>query len=210
MFDIYPLSSSVDWCEDNYVMSRYIAEYINSWSSLFISCVGIYGMYYYANVSMLYFMLIVVGVSSFMFHATLSEFNQMFDELSIMLTIIVSLIYMNDKIRRVMPSRYALLLGLFMFLTTLCVPQYNRFIMFSWSVIIIWYIRTYYNEINEVSTKYIQLGQIYFVLAVICWILDYMCILFLYNFYLHGCWHILVGLCGYNVFKGISYMACLP
>lgn len=210
MFDIVPLSSTVDWCENNYEVSRYIAEYVNSWTSLFISIVGIYGMTNYVNVSYLYFMLVIIGISSFMFHATLSEFNQMFDELSIMATIIVTLIHMNNKIRKVMNVHSANVLGLIMFFSTLCIPQYNRFIMFTWSIIIIWYIRTYYNEISEVSTKYIKLGQLYFLLAVICWITDYLCIPALYNYYLHGWWHILVGLCGYNVFKGLSYMSCLP
>jgi dihydroceramidase len=41
-----PHSSSVDFCEPNYHLSKYIAEPHNALSSLFISLVGFIGMLY--------------------------------------------------------------------------------------------------------------------------------------------------------------------
>ncbi|KAF9971068.1 Alkaline ceramidase 3 [Actinomortierella ambigua] len=40
-----PTTSSVDWCENNYVVSYYIAEFWNSFSSLFIIAIAIAGAY---------------------------------------------------------------------------------------------------------------------------------------------------------------------
>ena len=204
MFNTTALSSSVDWCEENYVQSEYIAEFVNSLSSLSMCYIGMYGMLNYNNVANLFAMLIMIGLSSFMFHSTLSEFGQMFDEISIIVTIIMALNHMNKYIHTVINVHVMNIINVIMFLSLLCAPMYNRFIMFTWSIAIILFVRKFYSDLDMVSSTYIRNAQILFGIGFICWIIDYICMAEFYYLYLHGCWHVFVGVCAFYVFKAIS------
>ena len=92
------LSSDIDWCEDNFVYSNYIAEFFNTISN--IPFIGFYylGIYTFKNLNcygddkFLYGCLLFTGVSSFYFHATLSLFSQLIDEFSIIFLLANTLI----------------------------------------------------------------------------------------------------------------------
>ena len=82
----WPLTANTDWCEANYVVTPYIAEFSNSFSSLTIVAQGLYGIYKHWNVVELHYLLAfacfaVVGLGSFLFHATLMREFQLADEL---------------------------------------------------------------------------------------------------------------------------------
>eukprot|EP01118_Nematostelium_gracile_P020532 TRINITY_DN997_c0_g1_i2.p1 TRINITY_DN997_c0_g1~~TRINITY_DN997_c0_g1_i2.p1 ORF type:complete len:248 (-),score=34.56 TRINITY_DN997_c0_g1_i2:34-777(-) len=82
-----PQTSSVDWCEPNYVWTHYVAEFWNTTSSLPIFFFGLYGMLKCmkskAELRYLvsYGLLAVVGLGSVAFHGTLLWQGQMLDEL---------------------------------------------------------------------------------------------------------------------------------
>lgn len=86
-------SSPIDWCEINYEVHPAIAEWYNSFSSIPIALVGPVGYLYQAipermwrevpNVYLILLLVVLIGVGSFWFHATLSVFGQIMDELSI-------------------------------------------------------------------------------------------------------------------------------
>lgn len=209
MFDTTPLSSSIDWCEENYVQNEYIAEYVNSMSSLIMCYIGIYGMIHYEKVAFLFIMLVIIGFASFVFHATLSEFGQMFDEISIVATIIVALNHMNKHVHTIINVRIMHILSVIMMLSVICMIKYNRFIMFAWSVPIVLFVRKYYSDLDVISSKYIYYAQGLFVIGFVCWIIDYACFSALYYLYLHGVWHCLVGYCAFFVFKSISRLQIL-
>ena len=96
-------SSSINWCESNYYFSNFICEFNNSWSSLLYIYFAIYTIYYYSkfiNNYYIYFILfssILVGITSYLFHSTLSIAGQLMDESSIILFIISSDITVNKN-----------------------------------------------------------------------------------------------------------------
>ena len=74
-------SSSIDWCEDNYVYSNYIAEFYNSISNIPYILFYFLGLYSFKKMKckrkdrLLYGGLLFTGISSFYFHATLSLYG---------------------------------------------------------------------------------------------------------------------------------------
>lgn len=85
-------SATIDWCESNYVLSHYIAEFWNTISNLaFIipQLVQYIALSKYKCVEpafrTAYLGLVLVGIGSLCFHLTLSRTMQMFDETSMIL-----------------------------------------------------------------------------------------------------------------------------
>jgi len=106
------LESTIDWCEDNYIHSNYIAEYYNTLSSVFIALSGyIFNNFslknlhnsYTTHFTKIYIYLLLTAVGTFLFHGTLLFPFQLLDELP-MLFISVEYIrillklYNNNKI----------------------------------------------------------------------------------------------------------------
>ncbi|KAJ5102994.1 hypothetical protein N7532_003523 [Penicillium argentinense] len=83
-----PPTSYLNFCEEDYVISRFVAEFINTFSSFVYICYGIYGLLHLrgkpqaAFRSISYLGLIGVGVCSAGYHMTLKYHTQMSDELS--------------------------------------------------------------------------------------------------------------------------------
>lgn len=81
-----PHTSSIDFCEPNYALSPYIAEFHNTWSSLVIALMGLVGMLYGNplkewNVTVMFFILFIIGIGSAGLHSTLHWFPQSSDEI---------------------------------------------------------------------------------------------------------------------------------
>ena len=70
-------TASIDWCEDNYVYSSYVAEWWNTTSNIILMVFSFYGVYEtYRNhwplrFQLQYLTVGIVGLGSAMFHATL-------------------------------------------------------------------------------------------------------------------------------------------
>jgi dihydroceramidase len=82
----WPLTANTDWCEPNYQVSPYVAEFGNTLSSIIIIFNGLYGMYqHYNQVEIQYIYayacFLVVGIGSCLFHGTLMREFQLADEL---------------------------------------------------------------------------------------------------------------------------------
>ncbi|KAJ1399455.1 ceramidase, partial [Ochromonadaceae sp. CCMP2298] len=92
-----PHSSSIDFCEPNYLLTEYIAEPHNVWSSALIPLMALTG-YLYSNpthekrFSVMYLVLGLVGVGSTALHWTLHWIPQSSDELP-MLWVSLSIVY---------------------------------------------------------------------------------------------------------------------
>ena len=94
-----PLSSRVDWCEQNYSISPLIAEFWNTISNsifIIIPPILIYLFKQYQRqvchgVNLVWALLILVGVGSAYFHSTLSLVGQLVDELAILYVCLAAL-----------------------------------------------------------------------------------------------------------------------
>jgi dihydroceramidase len=90
-----PSTSSIDWCERNYVVTSYIAEFWNSISSLIMCLLAtilfVQGLYYQIEKRFLIVCLSfgLVGLGSAYFHGTLTHLGQMADELPMVYTMII-------------------------------------------------------------------------------------------------------------------------
>ncbi|XP_077862924.1 alkaline ceramidase 3-like [Saccoglossus kowalevskii] len=80
-------TSTLDWCEENYVVTSYIAEFWNTVSNLAFIIPPFLGMIQAIQDKLeirfiiAYFSLLAVGIGSWFFHMTLLYEMQLFDEL---------------------------------------------------------------------------------------------------------------------------------
>lgn len=77
-------TSSIDWCEQNYAVTPWIAEFWNTLSSLAMVAAGLVGLrtrHLVWEVRAAFGLLLVVGLGSIAFHGTLRFELQMLDEL---------------------------------------------------------------------------------------------------------------------------------
>ncbi|KAI0654509.1 alkaline phytoceramidase [Cubamyces menziesii] len=82
-----PVTATLDWCEANYQFSRYIAEAANTFSNLFTVALAVYGSWQSVSEKLPprylagWMGFALVGIGSFIFHATLLFEAQLMDEL---------------------------------------------------------------------------------------------------------------------------------
>eukprot|EP00897_Mesotaenium_endlicherianum_P009188 jgi/Mesen1/8298/ME000451S07502 len=81
-----PITSSTQWCEENYAFSPYVAEFFNTISNAFFLVLAGFGLWHSIKQGFerrfhyLYVSLVVVGIGSALFHATLQHVQQQSDE----------------------------------------------------------------------------------------------------------------------------------
>lgn len=186
-------SSTVDWCETNYIMSNYICEFQNSFSS-FAYCLLTYYQYRkYKDIivnNKLFFNLLFInnfllGISSFLFHSTLSYIGQFLDEGFIVTFIFLINIIFSDKYYIVIELLFAMMF-----------PTYTRFFLFLIGAKHIYQIlqKKFSNDI--MSGLKLSLG--YFIFSIVFWVVDLvLCNYILFS--LHWLWHIISAIALYNI-----------
>lgn len=84
-------ASSINWCELDYFISEYIAEYWNTLTGIFLCASSIYAYFKNSGIPILYYsnvLLFFVGIGTIMFHGTLMYMWQLLDEIPMMLIVI--------------------------------------------------------------------------------------------------------------------------
>ena len=71
-----PHTASIEFCESNYLVTPYVTEIHNAWSSLFMTAIAIIGLTYgnpfnELKVSIMYLALGIIGLGSTALHSTL-------------------------------------------------------------------------------------------------------------------------------------------
>ncbi|KAJ1896350.1 alkaline ceramidase ydc1 [Kickxella alabastrina] len=88
------ITASVDWCEENYTWTPYIAEFFNSWSSVSMILLGEacarMNPTNHRGFTLLGRSITIVGLGSWLFHATLKYSMQMTDELPMLWAISIA------------------------------------------------------------------------------------------------------------------------
>ncbi|KAI7886378.1 ceramidase [Mucor mucedo] len=98
------VTSSVDWCEENYTHCFYIAEFWNTISSFAMIALGLLGVALHHQslgwrLSNSYLLICVVGIGSVLFHATLQFEHQMWDEVPMIWCACYLLFVLLDEFR---------------------------------------------------------------------------------------------------------------
>ncbi|KAL0080172.1 alkaline phytoceramidase family protein [Phycomyces blakesleeanus] len=213
-----PTTSSVDWCEENYVHSYYIAEFWNTISSLAMVTMGLLGFSLHHNslglkISTSYLFIVVVGIGSVLFHGTLQFEYQMWDEVPMVWTASYLLwVLLSDQ-----GYQYGLAIGIYCGLATYLTSQFKGSIQFylfqtSFGVVMwscFWLVWKLYKGVqNKQVSRLFRQGTQCLVLAILVWLFDTnLCFVFdsLPNPQLHAWWHILMSASLYLFFAGCGH-----
>ncbi|KAI9259497.1 alkaline dihydroceramidase [Phascolomyces articulosus] len=124
-------TSTIDWCEENYVVSQYLAEYFNTTTNLAFVFLAFFGIYntitnnFSKTFVIAHLAVLFVGIGSWFFHMTLQYEMQLLDELPMIYAACV----MVWHIFEVHPQkRYGVLLPLFL-------VGYSAFVTYSYIII---------------------------------------------------------------------------
>lgn len=225
--NLEPGSSPVDWCEENYLFSPNIAEFVNTISNiLFLLFPPIlivlfkeYGKYVNPGIHLVWVLLIVVGLCSAYFHATLSFVGQLLDEIAILWVFMAGFSLFCPKryypkfCHRDRPKFSKLMFSLSVIATLLSVwkPIVNAFVLMAMSVPTMTML---YKEMHRVKCVRVhRLGIrsiVVWLIAALCWINDRMfCDTWSsINFpYLHGFWHIFIFIAAYTCLVLFAYFS---
>jgi len=213
-------SSPIDWCEENYVVSPYIAEFVNTFSNIFffifppllINLHTNYAKYQGQGIHVIWVLLIVVGVCSAYFHATLSLLGQLLDEIAILWVIMAGFAMWFPK--QAFPSswrsssdgrvKFSYFCFCFTVLATIMgfmQPIVNAFILLLLGVPTMLLLA--YELRLEYCDAVVSLGHrtiVLWVLAVLCWVTDRIFCSWCATIgfpYLHAAWHLLIFLASY-------------
>lgn len=212
-----PSTSSIDWCERNYVVTQYIAEFWNCISSFSMCILGVIlfirGLYNKIETRFLLSSLglALVGLGSAYFHGTLTHLGQMADELPMVYSMIiwwVILFRMNEfkqMKNKILFIDISVVFGIFYGLLWTYVHSLQTFVLIfqahmSLMVLggIIKLIYLYRQSHHHVyRLKYVLIVYVsLLVSAFVCWIMDQQLCYRLnnissFNPQLHAWWHVL-------------------
>ena len=128
-----------------YSENKYFAEYYNSLSSLIYTIVGLLCLYYYKNydifIKLGWITLIIVGITSFLFHKTLDYRYELLDEISMMILIYTFIIgktgYYNKYIKKYISNKFNILLLIFIISNILFYIKNKKYTIFKYGFILL-------------------------------------------------------------------------
>lgn len=213
------VTSTVDWCEENYVHSRYIAEFWNSISSFTLMYAGIVGYIRHKGLdgNSIFIILALVGFGSILFHGVLSATTQMLDEIPMvfLLAQFTINILKLDRFRSTLIYLIACAFSYTIFKIAHIPHSHNgshnhgvvngkkavEFYLFQGVVILsagYIFMRMARMSINNTRKSTLTIyGAVLFGMGWSCWLIDYFFCNFLkstWNPQLHAWWHILSAL----------------
>ncbi|XP_022083905.1 alkaline ceramidase 2-like [Acanthaster planci] len=213
-------SADVDWCEDNYSISPFVAEFYNTVSNAvffvfppimwmlckeYARCINPY-------IKLMWVLLMVVGAFSAYFHCTLSLVGQLLDEVAILwaLSLGAGLWFPRRYYPRVLKGDRKLFRRM-VFALTLCgtmlafiKPWFNSFLLLAFVVPGFWTANLELKRLkNQRVDQIFRADAIMWGISIACWIADRtLCDFWLFvSFpYLHSFWHVFsLVACYYSV-----------
>lgn len=194
-------TSLYSFCERKYELSPFIAEGTNTLSS---SIYIIHGMLGFCKtrdfyISLMYSILILIGIGSILFHATLQYSAEMVDEISMILFLSVSFI---SKPQNTLSVKIAVCLCTIASITLYAMYQlYSVFLSIFFSMVgfeLLFYIRM--SSAYEPCCYNAYSALILMSLGLIVWVSENMyCDKFEYVYILHSVWHILSSFGAVNI-----------
>ncbi|KAG9143119.1 hypothetical protein Leryth_006353 [Lithospermum erythrorhizon] len=216
-----PVTSTNEWCEQNYVYSSYIAEFFNTFSNVpgiilaFIGLVNALRQRFEKRFSVLHVSNMVLAIGSMIYHATLRRMEQQGDETPMVweMLLYIYILYSPDwQYRSTMPTflfiygvvfaiiHSQLLLGFifkihYALLCLLCIPRMYKYYLYT----------------EDRSAK--RLGRLYLITILVgslCWLGDRLFCKDFSRWYFnpqgHSLWHIFMSFNSY--FANAFLMYC--
>eukprot|EP00096_Caligus_rogercresseyi_P014800 TRINITY_DN7292_c0_g1_i1.p1 TRINITY_DN7292_c0_g1~~TRINITY_DN7292_c0_g1_i1.p1 ORF type:complete len:273 (+),score=55.79 TRINITY_DN7292_c0_g1_i1:56-874(+) len=220
-------SSPVDWCETNYSVSPFIAEFFNTISNVLFIVItpllmGLHAPYASImgpGIHLIWSLLFVVGLSSAYFHATLSLLGQLLDEVAILWVCMAGFAMWFPKafmpgwiVQKKGRRNFSLMIFFLTLLSTILgfiAPFLNAFFLMTMNMPAAAFL--VYNLKNERDSRIQNLGKrsIWVWLAAItCWVNDrVLCDVWIsMQFpYLHGFWHVFIFISSYSAVVMFAY-----
>ncbi|XP_076453756.1 alkaline ceramidase 3-like isoform X1 [Babylonia areolata] len=227
------VTSTIDWCEENYVVSRYVAEFWNTISNLIMILAPLFACCLAVRqklekpVIFSYVSIVVVGCGSWLFHMTLQYSMQLMDELpmiwgsAFLLYGILTLEGEKEK------NYYWLMGGLLVYCTAVTVmylvnnnPVFHE-VAYGFMVVVMAFgaIRVIVKYQNKVGTMLYVSSFLTYMSGFILWNIDNIYCQHLRSlrrdklhsaatplFECHAWWHILAGVGTYLCLLFVSYM----
>ncbi|KAJ2077300.1 hypothetical protein H4R24_005211 [Coemansia sp. RSA 988] len=221
------VTSSVDWCEENYEWTPYIAEFFNSWSSIAMivlgeACARMNPTGYNAF-TLLGRSITVVGVGSWLFHATLKYSMQMTDELPMLWSISIACYIAVTLQYKVDSRRFKHLLTLWTLFVSVMTAGFSgqvQFVLFQASFNILSLVMAFLCWRGKRDLEASQMGHVaalfsagikWYLAAAVIWLTDTNLCSYIngldssilpFNMQLHAWWHVLASL-------GLVYLVVL-
>lgn len=183
-------STSVNFCEQDHLHSPYIVEYYNTLSSIPMIFLGYYGFYYYKKLhnkhNYRFIILLLIGIGSTLFHATMHRLTQLLDE--------IPMIWLNSfLIYEMFPSYFFFILS---FLITIIYSIYHSYsiflIYFGLTGLLVFLIPLQLKK-NFLAKRLLTISLSLFIIGFIKWIIDNTMCSYVHDYYLHAWWHIWSG-----------------
>lgn len=221
-------TATIDWCESNYDLSYYVAEFWNTISNLAFVLPQLYQFNHLSSYKIIeptyrwaFLSLALVGLGSFLFHMTLSRPMQMFDETSMILVSLHGfyLLYIikepnvNRKVLATSLVLYGLIfLGLYVFLVEWPIFHHTTFGLLVYASIFIGY------QLKKSHGPHYKFWTVLTMQhsAFVFWLIDkhycetltyfretHIPLVFKPLFQFHAIWHLLMGLGSHIFFCGI-------
>lgn len=206
------MTATIDWCEPNYEVTDYIAEFWNTLSSLWIVFLGIYGAFKHQSwfrhltfpIFEMFGFLSVVGVGSTLFHSHLTYQTQLADELPMLWMLLCANyilrnhIFDQNKLRRIPKFIFFSMCGYATGITLYIIWRwYIVFvIMFTLGLLELLYIKRNISLTDMASELTVKFTR-YYVLAGGLWLGDHALCEMYGHLFLHVVWHILAGYATY-------------
>ncbi|XP_053149188.1 alkaline ceramidase 1-like [Hemicordylus capensis] len=206
-------SAEVDWCEENFKHSEYIAEYYNTVSNiaffifppLMLWLNTQYNSYRSAPLRCFVIIEMIIGVFSVYFHSTLSYAGQMLDELSIMWAFGTCYAFWlpSHHLPGFIKNRdqfiwMVAIVTIFITLMSFLKPTLNAYVL---NTFIFHFLYLTFQEVKTNRKRFPYLHRMaltmtgWWTIAIVCWIVDRFLCEFCHkiNFrYLHSLWHIFI------------------
>jgi len=227
-------TSTIDWCEANYAVTPYIAEFFNSTSSFFIVFAGLLPVLLHRQFwhklewrfLLVFLSIIIVGLGSVAFHGTLQFRHQMLDEVPMLWTVVIILYVLLEHYTlepqwgRGLPIALATYAAVATYMTSQqkgTVQWYSFHTMFALceftALFLVW---RFFRSIDGAKEQNLKLlmsrGFGLYLVAVLLWLVDlnfceYLRIIPVYDFWnLHAFgWHLLTSGGLHDMMLGIWY-----
>ncbi|ETV96199.1 hypothetical protein H310_10393 [Aphanomyces invadans] len=212
------VTATIDWCEPNYAVSPYIAEFYNTWSNIWFIVLGLYGLHrsvaegFELRFHLIYANIVVVGIGSAMFHGTLTFVSQQCDETPMVWSmllwfyILYAPLWQHNAVVDTIAEISLTIVGI-AFAILHAIHRYTTAFQLLFAALVVVCLprlRWYYSNLSDRYAKRVAVTYLAAILlGTACWLIDYHYCDAAFNLYGHVWWHVFMSI---NAYCGPLFM----